>query len=142
MAEQKSERRFHFLGVLLGVSIDNLGTFVSTALIGSAYFAANPVNGNDLSQIYSNVGLLMVLLAVGLFWTFLGGYVAAKVAKRAEVFNASIIGVIAAAIGFDSMLTSRDIPLWYELIGFIVIIPISLLGGYLALKKNGSKTKA
>jgi hypothetical protein len=136
MAEQKSERRFHFLGVLLGVSVDNLGTFVSTAIIGSAYFASNTVNQNDLSQIYSNIGLLLVLLVVGLFWSFLGGFVAAKVAKRAEYFNASIIGVIGAAIGFDSMLSGQGIPLWYELTGFIVIVPVSLLGGYLALKKK------
>ncbi|NEW06192.1 hypothetical protein GK047_09230 [Paenibacillus sp. SYP-B3998] len=141
MTEKKSERKFHFLGVLLGVCVDNLGTFVTSALIGSAYFATSEVSQNDLSQIYSNIGLLLLLMVVGLFWSFFGGFVAAKVAKRAEYFNASIIGVIGAAIGFDSMLTNRDVPLWYELTGFIVIVPVSLLGGYLALKRKKKVSK-
>ncbi|SDO08789.1 hypothetical protein SAMN04487897_10837 [Paenibacillus sp. yr247] len=136
MVEQKSERKFHFLGVLLGVAVDNSGTFLSTALIGSIYFANRPVNEQDVSVIYSNVGFLLLLLVVGLFWSFLGGYIAAKVAKRAEYFNAACIGVIGAAIGFDSMLTNHSIPLWYELIGLFVIVPVTLLGGYLALKRK------
>gem|GEM_PF-6052647 len=139
MEEQKSVRRFHFLGVLLGVSVDNLGTFVSTAMIGSAYFAGSSIDTNDLSAVYANTSLLWILLIVGLFWTFLGGFVAAKVARRAEVFNASIIGVIAAAIGFDSMLTNHEVPLWFELLGFIIIIPVSLLGGYLALRRRRTR---
>ncbi|WP_222708545.1 hypothetical protein [Paenibacillus sp. N3.4] len=69
-----------------------------------------------------------------MFWSFFGGFIAAKVAKRAEYTNAAVIGVIGAAIGFDSMLTNHAVPLWYELTGFIVIVPVSLLGGYLALK--------
>ncbi|MEW9699112.1 hypothetical protein [Paenibacillus sp. SI8] len=141
MAEQKSERRFHFLGVLLGLCVDNLGTFISSALIGSIYFASTTVDENDWSRIYSNIGLLLVFMVVGLFWSFLGGFVAAKVAKRAEYFNASIIGVIGAAIGFDSMLTSHDSPLWYDLTGFIIIVPVSLLGGYVALKKKNKTSK-
>lgn len=141
MVEQKSERKFHFLGVLLGVAVDNLGTLISTALIGGIYFANRPVDEQDVSVIYSNVGLLLLLLVVGLFWSFLGGFIAAKVAKRAEYFNAAIIGVIGAAIGFDSMLTNDSIPLWYELIGFVVIVPVSLLGGFVALKRKKAPLK-
>ncbi|MNY82670.1 hypothetical protein D3C86_2249180 [compost metagenome] len=57
-------------------------------------------------------------------------------AKRAELFNAAIIGVIGAGIGFDSLLTDDIIPLWYELIGLVAIVPVALLGGYVALKKK------
>lgn len=136
MVEQKSERKFHFLGVVLGVAVDNLGTLITTGIIGSLYFANRPVDEQDVSAIYSNVSLMLLLLVVGLFWSFLGGYVAARIAKRAEYFNAAIIGVIGAAIGFDSMLTNSNIPLWYELIGFFVIVPVSLLGGWVALKRK------
>lgn len=141
MVEQKSERKFHFLGVLLGVAVDNLGTLVSTVLFGSLYFGNNPVNEQDVSTFYSNVMLLLLFLVIGLFWSFLGGYVAARVAKRAEYFNAACIGVIGAAIGFDSMLSNNGIPLWYELIGFFAIVPVSLLGGYLASKRKKAPLK-
>ncbi|OPH60814.1 hypothetical protein BC351_16585 [Paenibacillus ferrarius] len=141
MDEQKRERKFHFLGVLLGVAVDNIGTYISTALFGSVYFAGKPVNEETINAIYSNVGLLLLLMVMGLFWSFFGGYIAAKVARRAEYFNAAIIGVIGAAIGFDSMLTDHGIPLWFELIGFVVIIPISLLGGYVALKRKKTPLK-
>lgn len=141
MVEQKSERKFHFLGVVLGVAVDNLGTLITNAIIGSLYFANRPVNEQDVSAIYSNVALMLLLMVVGLFWSFLGGYVAARVARRAEYFNAAIIGVIGAAIGFDSMLTNANTPLWYELIGFFVIVPISLLGGWVALKRKKAPLK-
>jgi hypothetical protein len=141
MVEQKSERKFHFLGVLLGVAVDNLGTLVSTALFGSLYFGNGPVNEQDVNGLYSNAVLLLLFLVIGLFWSFLGGYVAARVAKRAEYFNAACIGVIGAAIGFDSMLSNNGIPLWYELVGFFAIVPISLLGGYLALKRKKAPLK-
>ncbi|MDD9267537.1 hypothetical protein ACFPES_10930 [Paenibacillus sp. GCM10023248] len=141
MVEQKSERKFHFLGVLLGVAVDNLGTLFTSAIIGTLYFGSGPVNEQDVNAVYSNAALLLLLLLIGLFWSFLGGFVAAKVAKRAEYFNAACIGVIGAAIGFDSMLTNDGIPLWYELVGFFAIVPISLLGGYLALKRKKAPLK-
>ena len=81
MVEQKSERKFHFLGVLLGVAVDNLGTLISTALIGGIYFANRPVDEQDVSVIYSNVGLLLLLLVVGLFWSFLLGKVPARAVR-------------------------------------------------------------
>ncbi|KRE98287.1 hypothetical protein ASG89_04540 [Paenibacillus sp. Soil766] len=136
MSEQKSVRKFHFLAVVLGIAIDNIGTMLSSGVIGSLYFANSPMEDQDVNAIYSNAGLLLLFLVVGLFWTFLGSYFTAKVAKRGELFNAAIIGVIGAGIGFDSILTQDLIPLWYELIGLVAIVPVSLLGGYLALKRK------
>lgn len=141
MVEQKSERKFHFLGVLLGIAVDNLGTLFTSAIIGSIYFGSTPANEQDVNAVYSNAALLLLLLLIGLFWSFLGGFVAAKVAKRAEYFNAACIGVIGAAIGFDSMISNHGIPLWYQLIGFFAIVPVSLLGGYLALKRKKAPLK-
>lgn len=136
MSEQKSVRKFHFLAVVLGIAVDNIGTLLSSGVIGSFYFANRPSQEQDVNLIYGNVALMSFLLIVGLFWTFLGSYLTAKVAKRAEYFNAAIIGVIGAGIGFDSILTNDVIPLWYEWIGFIAIVPIALLGGYVALKRK------
>lgn len=138
MSEQKKVRKFHFLAVVLGVAIDNIGTMLSSGLIGSLYFANRPTQDQDLNAIYSNAALLLLFLVVGLFWTFLGSYFTAKVAKRAELFNAAIIGVIGAGIGFDSILTQDVIPLWYELVGLVAIVPVALLGGYVALKRKKS----
>lgn len=136
MSEQKSVRKFHFLAVVLGIAVDNIGTLLSSALIGSLYFGNDPVQDQDVSAIYTNVALMILFLVVGLFWTFLGSYLTAKVAKRAEFFNAAIIGVIGAGIGFDSILTDDVSPLWYELIGLVAIVPVALLGGFLALKRK------
>ena len=134
MSEQKSVRKFHFLAVVLGIAVDNIGTLLSSGLIGSLYVANRP--SEEASVIYSNVALMLFLLVVGLFWTFVGSYLTARVAKRAEYFNAAIIGVIGAGIGFDSILTNDIIPLWFELIGLVAIVPVSLLGGFVALKRK------
>lgn len=138
MTEQKSVRKFHFLAVVLGIAVDNIGTLISSGLIGSLYFSLRPSQEQDVSAIYSNVALMLFMLIVGLFWTFLGSYLTARVAKRAELFNAAIIGVIGAGIGFDSILSNDVIPLWYEWVGFVAIVPVALLGGYLAIKKKTS----
>ncbi|OCT12444.1 hypothetical protein A8709_31965 [Paenibacillus pectinilyticus] len=134
MSEQKSVRKFHFIAVVLGLAVDNIGTLLSSGLIGSLFFANS--TEQDVSAIYSNAALMIFLLVLGLFWTFLGGFLTAKVAKRGELFNAAIIGVIGAGIGFDSILTNDGVPLWYEWIGFVAIVPVALIGGYLALKRK------
>ncbi|RTE09695.1 hypothetical protein [Paenibacillus whitsoniae] len=139
--EQKRERKFHFIGVLIGLCIDNFGTLLTSGLIGSLFFADSTLSDSELQKLYDNVGLMLLLLVMGLSWTLFGSYMTARIARRAEIFNAAIIGVIGAGIGFDSMLTDQSVPLWYELLGFIAIVPVSMLGGYMALKKKRARLK-
>lgn len=139
--EHKRERKFHFIGVLIGLCIDNLGTLLTSGLMGSLFFADSKLSDSELQKLYNNVGLMLLLLVIGLLWTLLGSYMAARIARRAELFNAAIIGVIGAGIGFDSMLTDHSVPLWYDLLGFIAIVPVSLLGGYMAIKKKQARMK-
>lgn len=135
------EKKIHFFGVLLGMAVDHFGSFLSYGLMGAAYVSYKQLGENDLNQIYSDSGFMLVLLAVGMLWSFFGGYVAAFMAKRAERFHASIIGVVGAAIGFHSLITDNDVPLWYQILGLLIIIPVSLLGGQLALRRRKVKTK-
>lgn len=137
---KKSEKSFYFLAVILGVIVDNVGTFLSSACISLIFLSTQSDNEQDLMKIYSYTGWLAAFLVIGMFWSFYGAYVAAKVAKRAEYFNAGCIGVIGAAVGFDSLISNPGVAFWYQIIGLIVIVPVSLLGGHVALRRKHARS--
>ncbi|MFB0842322.1 hypothetical protein [Paenibacillus oleatilyticus] len=130
------KKNVHFGGVLAGILVDQVTSFVSSLLIGTIYITSNQISPSEISKVYANTPILAVYLLVGLFCTGLGGYVAASVAKRDAYFHASIIGVVGAAIGFYYSFANAEVPLWYHLIGFVAVIPAALLGGHAAFVKR------
>ncbi|UJF31230.1 hypothetical protein [Paenibacillus hexagrammi] len=138
--EEKTEKTFHLLGIIAGVIVDNLGTFMSSGLMGSIYLSLHEGDKEELIQVYNHIGWLILFMVVGMLWSFFGGYVAARVARRAELINAACIGVIGAGIEFDSFISNPGIATWYQVIGLLIVIPVSLLGGKMALRKKQRST--
>ncbi|MDO3675825.1 hypothetical protein [Paenibacillus ehimensis] len=134
------KKNVHFGGVLAGILVDQVASFVSSLLIGTIYVTSNQIGPSEISKVYSDTPMLIVYLLVGLFCTGLGGYVSASVAKRDAYFHASIIGVVGAAIGFYYSFANFEVPLWYHLIGFVAVIPAALLGGHAAFLKRRRAT--
>ncbi len=130
------KKNVHFGGVLAGILVDQVTSFVSSLLIGTIYVASNQISPSEISKMYSDTPMLLIYLLAGLFCTGLGGYVSASVAKRDAYFHASIIGVVAAGIGFYYSFGNSVVPLWYHLAGFAAVIPAALLGGRAALLKR------
>ena len=104
-----------------------------------------PVFGSGLSDeqlraamlvLFQDTRYLTLVLVFGTASTVLGGYLAARLAPSVPYFNALAFGVLGLIV---NALTSGDLPLWYKIVGFIVVLPAALLGAHIA-KLQASKT--
>ena len=128
-------------GVIYGVLVDIVGTTAATMAIMFVWgivLAVNGASGDEIQAMAekidptSLVGLLAS--AVGCAFSFLGGYVCARVAGRAELKWAAVMGVISTVFGLlMTMHTPRDAFNTVMLVASLVVV---LLGGYVGARRN------
>ena len=86
-----------------------------------------------------NLSLLVLMLVYTLAFFAVGGYVTALVAKRAELKHALALGVLGLALSiFATVQNAETMPLWWQIISLILIVPFVILGGYLRIIQKGS----
>ena len=118
------------LAVML--ALDTLGGMILTI-----FFASQSVRENTTPEqtraaveaLNQSSGFLLSALAYGTFTTILGGYLAARLAKRLPYFNAGALGLAGVAIG---IFLSGSSPLWFDIVGFFVTLPAALYSGHLS----------
>jgi len=91
---------------------------------------------NFLEYFYSNMLIMMSCLIIGLIFVSIGGYVAGKIAKQNEIYNALGVGILGMLLG---ILLSSGLPLWYNAAGFILTLPFAYFGGSLSFRANSKK---
>jgi hypothetical protein len=126
-------RQLKFKAVLWGVFVDTIGTLaVAMALILA--LAASGVPESEITARMRGFSGLMLMLIFGLGFTVIGGYVAGRTAGQYEILH----GAIVAGIGLVPGLFLRDpgLPLWYEAVSFAAVIPLGMVGGYIAREGN------
>jgi hypothetical protein len=64
-----------------------------------------------------------------------GGYIAARVARKEIYLNSGIIGILGIVLGV--MLAARY-PIWFNVSGFLTVVPAALAGGHLAKPKQST----
>jgi uncharacterized membrane protein AbrB (regulator of aidB expression) len=117
---------------------------ISGVLLLPFFADINVLDGASAEQIeqaikaisLSNTYLISAFIC-GTITTILGGFLAAKIAKKYPYFNAAAFGVIGIVIG---LVLSSDVPLWFEIIGYLSTLPAALYGGHLA--KQGYSAKS
>ena len=122
------------LAVML--ALDTLGGMILTI-----FFASQSIHGNTTPEqtraaveaMNQSSGFLLSALAYGTITTILGGYLAARLAKRLPYFNAGALGLANIAIG---IILAGSSPLWFDIVGFFVTLPAALFGGHLS-KRDG-----
>jgi hypothetical protein len=119
--------------------VDQGGSILSYIVRGLVFLISHHLTPKQISLMYSDVNLLVFSLIIGLFWTFLGGFISALIAKRSEYLNSSIIGIVCVVHAVYGLWGSNSLPFWYHIFDLISVIPMSILGGHLALKKRMSK---
>ena len=119
--------------VILGFLTDTVGTIAISALLATALVSAGIPESSIGERLKSVSGLLLSLI-FGLGCTCIGGYVAARVAKRSEVLHGAMVGGISLILGL--LLRESGQPLWYEIIGFAAIIPAGMAGGRFAAERH------
>ena len=83
-----------------------------------------------LATISQQTSFLLVSLGLGTLTTVAGGYVCARVAKRLPYMNTAALGMVGLLFGF--LLADASIPLWFNVLAFVFVMPSSLLGGFFA----------
>ncbi|MBE9014338.1 hypothetical protein IQ250_29535 [Pseudanabaenaceae cyanobacterium LEGE 13415] len=125
--------------ILIGLIVDIVGSLTVGTLLGiilGVALASQSKSRADfntlLAQSVLSPGFLLASLIVGLGFTFLGSFVAARIAKRAALIHSGIVGVSAFILG--ALFLSKEYPLWYIVASLLLTVPSALLGGIAARK--------
>jgi hypothetical protein len=101
--------------------------------IGLGFIFAQDFSPDAYEMMYKETKPLLLALFFGIVATIAGGLTAAYYKKDAPYKNAFFIG----ALGFISGLFFLDeYPIWFNLVGFLTVIPAALLGAYFVAYKN------
>ena len=113
--------------IILGVMFDNIGYLCFMTILGIA-FGIMGITENEINTQIETI--TNIILALG--FTFLGGYIAGRIAKHSEVLHGGIVGAIGIFIGFI-IIVAMSYPIrWPEIVCFVGIIPIGMGGGCVA----------
>jgi hypothetical protein len=90
-----------------------------------------------MEALFAEPRFLLWSMVLGLSCTVLGGFVGARRAGALHVRHGGWVAVASAVISLLFMLLPEDasgvaVPLWYDAIGWVLLLPAGLLGGALA----------
>jgi hypothetical protein len=141
VADLERPRGSPLKGVIYGVLVDIVGTTAATMAIMFVWGIVLAVNGASAEDIQATaqnidptsfIGLLAS--AVGCGFSFLGGYVCARVAGSAELKWAAVMAVISTVFGLlMTMHVPRDAFNTVMLVANFVIV---VAGGYAGARRN------
>jgi hypothetical protein len=86
-----------------------------------------------MSRMKSTNGLLLGLI-VGMSFTVLGGYFAGRMAGRSEVLHGALVAIVGMVIAL--IFREKGDPLWFDIAGFVAMLPAGMAGGYLAQRRR------
>ena len=130
------------LGALVMIALDILTGVVSYMVFGGDTLqpGASQIEIKAMAEsLQQNDGYLLTALAFGIATTVLGGFVTARLAQQLPLLNACALGVVGVVIGLV-LSGPADSPLWFEVIGYIAVVPAAIYGGYLAKRAGARKT--
>ncbi len=128
------ERKLNIKAIIIGWLVDTVGSFIAGIFIGiiaGIIMATKGISPDQMAEeLSSSKAFYNISLFVGFSSTFLGGYIAALIAKADELKHALIVGILSliTSVLFFSITQTTE-PNW-QLISLFVI-PFALLGGYL-----------
>ena len=122
-----------FKAVIAGALVDNLGTMFSMSLLIMA-LASTGLQESEVSGRMKNLSGLLLSLIIGLGWTMAGGYTAARMAKRDELLHGALVAVVGIVIAL--VFREKGIPVWFEILGLVCMLPAGMAGGYQAKQRR------
>ncbi len=129
----------------MGLLADVGGTFLFSLIFGIIGVLALVSNGRDIKELeeFAKTRNFFYLMTVaGLIFTGVGGYVAGRVAKKAEIKNALAMGVLSILLGGITVLFSKDTSfLIFDIIAMILTLAFAFAGGYVCIKLKESAVK-
>ncbi|MCG7497738.1 hypothetical protein MHO82_12780 [Vibrio sp. Of7-15] len=95
--------------------------------IGSIFFFAESMSPGAIDALWFQTDFLIFISVVSSFTCVLTGYISAKYGKEAPYKNALVLSLIGMA--FSLMFPIYE-PVWFDVIGLITLIPLTLFGSY------------
>jgi hypothetical protein len=132
-------KKLSIKAVLIGCIVDWAGTFAFTLASGVSLGIMAAVKGLSQQEIQSaliewsgSVPGMALSLLYGSGFTFLGGYVAARMSKSGNLLNSALVGAVGILLGLFFI---ADAPQAILLISILVSIPVAALGGFCHARK-------
>lgn len=128
------ERKLNIKAIFIGWLVDTVGTVIAGFIIGiiaAVFLAAKGLGADQIAEELSNSAAVQKSsLFMGFTLTFIGGYVAALIAKEDEIKHAVLVGVLSlvSSLVITAAMKQQD-PMLYLISLFV--IPFAVLGGYL-----------
>ncbi len=139
MSEDSSEpsnllQLLQWRAVLLGFVVDYGGSKIFGIFVGifaGMTYAREGMDPATIQQtLLSSSHFLNGMLAMGLIFVVIGGYVAGSLAPRAPYLNAAALGLVDVILGFTALFDG--LPAWYLAIAFPATPICALLGAFIA----------
>lgn len=131
-----------------GVVIGGVADVVLSGLLGipfTIYVIANmglssqpkdQLSAAVIGAIHNSPGLYAIQLFIGLVSSVIGGYIAARIAKRDEFMNGVLASWLCVGIGVYSLVTGKDSQPLPVHLGLIAITPLCYVLGAFFWKKT------
>ena len=135
------DRRFRWKAVLVGAATDiAASTVTGIVLVVLAALLAGPTEGGaeeSVARLSESWTFLMVSMIFGGACTVLGGYVAGRIARHSFLKHALAAGALSLVIGI-ALFRGDDGPYagLLAFLGYGLHLPLALLGGWLAGRRN------
>ena len=128
------------VAVVIGALVDHLSTLalglVLLSVLAAAYGSeSKPLSEEALEALSREPSMLAAWMLLGSFCTGLGGFIAGRLAARMPAQHGAFVGLAGIAIGllhYGGEAPATPTPLWYDLLGFALLVPAGALGGWLA----------
>lgn len=125
------------IAIVATFALDVLTSVALTVLLGGPLFRSDMTDEQTRSAIAALIAtrsFQVWALILGTLSTAIGGYLAAHFGKTLPYMHAFAFGLFGIVFG---ALTTDDMPLWYNILGFGLLLPAALFGGHVA--KHGRK---
>jgi CHASE2 domain-containing sensor protein len=121
----------------------------STAILSALLFfnrvpAAN-LSGDEYERaveqaMLDNPVLFASQLLLGSACSVLGGYVAARIARRNELLNGGLSSFLCIGFGIQALYAGKSLlPLWLNVLWLPITPALAVLGGYICLRRKNAK---
>jgi hypothetical protein len=132
-------------GIVVGAIADIVATsllaipvvMIAAAKIDLLHVAKEQQTRVLLSAIHATPSLYIAQLLLGSFCSLLGGYLAARIARRSELLNGALSAFLCVGLGVYALATGRDTTgPWASALFFGLSPVLGAAGGYLYRRRS------
>jgi len=131
-------KRVRLVALIAGLAADVIGTLIGFVVVTFVFFALRSASGQWSQATFQAIGkdplFLVIGYITGMGSTFLGAYIVARMSRPHSVLNTLLFGIISTLF----IVFFGPNPHWYNVLGALAIIPVSLAPAYLLARQRSN----